>query len=82
MGLYDRELHLEKLKLSEIKEAKEDARYEGLQEGRKEGLQEGRKEGKREEKVAIAKSMLSDDMDINIILKHTGLTKEEINKLL
>lgn len=40
MGLYDRELHLEKLKLSEIKEAKEDARYEGLQEGRKEGRKE------------------------------------------
>jgi len=29
----------------------------------------------------MAKSMLTDKMDINIISKHTGLTKKEINDI-
>ncbi len=41
----------------------------------------GRKEGKKEAKKEIAKNMLDMNLDIDIIVKATGLTEEEINKL-
>ena len=38
-------------------------------------------EGKREEKIEIAKNMLKDNVDINLIKKYTNLTEEEITAL-
>ena len=37
--------------------------------------------GKRESKKEIAKNMLNEGIDINIITKCTGLTNEDINAL-
>ncbi len=52
IGLYDKELHLEKLKLSAIEEAKREARKEalakGMADGIKKGMKQGIKEGKKE----------------------------------
>lgn len=42
---------------------------------------EGKTEGKREEKIKIAKNMLNDNVDINLIKKYTNLTEEEITAL-
>ena len=42
---------------------------------------EGKTEGKREEKIEIAKNMLNDNVDINLIKKYTNLTEEEITAL-
>ena len=42
---------------------------------------QGRSEGKIEEKIETAKKMLAEEMDINLIIKITGLTKDEIEKL-
>ncbi len=50
-------------------------------EGKTEGRIEGRIEGKREEKIEIAKNMLKDNVDINLIKKYTNLTEEEITAL-
>ncbi len=49
----------------------------GLKKGRKEGLQKGA------EKKAfdIAKTMLSEGLDIQLISKMTGLTEEEVTQL-
>lgn len=49
--------------------------------GRAEGRSEGKIEGKIEEKIETAKKMLAEEMDINLIIKITGLTKDEIEKL-
>ena len=65
IGLYDKELHLEKLRLSELKEAKE----------------KGIEKGIEQEKIDIAKNMLSKNIDISVISECTGLSKEEIEKL-
>lgn len=46
-----------------------------------EGKKEGRKEGKLQEKYEIAKKMLKEKMTIECINSITGLTKEEIDKL-
>ncbi len=60
---------------------KSEAREAGLAEGRAEGRVEGRAEGLKEGKLEIAKSMKEENLDIDIISKCTGLTKEEINNL-
>ena len=50
---------------------------EGLAEGREKGLAEGRAEGRAE----TAKMMLEDGEPISKIMRYTGLTEEEIEKL-
>jgi len=46
-----------------------------------EGKIEGKNEGKIEGKIEIAKGMLKDNMSIELIIKYTGLSEEEINNL-
>ena len=53
------------------------AKEEGLAEGRASGLSDGR----NIEKIEIAKQMLKLGMEIESIVKCTGLTKEQIKKL-
>lgn len=43
------------------------------------GYDQGMKEGK--EKINIAKKLLKQKIDINIIIEAAGLTKEEIERL-
>jgi predicted transposase/invertase (TIGR01784 family) len=50
-------------------------------EGYAEGKAEGREEGIASEKIKIAKSLLEQKIDIEIISKSTGLTKEEIKNV-
>ena len=51
-----------------------------IQKGRREGKREGKQEGKIEGAIEIAKNMLKEKLDINFIMKMTGLTKEQILK--
>lgn len=46
-----------------------------------EGRQEGRQDGRQEEKLEIAKNMIKLGIDIDTIIKATGLSKEIIEKL-
>jgi len=68
IGLYDRELHLEMLKNTEIHEALE----KGLQEGKEIGLEEGKKAGIQEGKLEIVK-MLDQGFTIEEIKKRIGM---------
>lgn len=52
------------------------------EEGREEGIIEGKLEGEREKSIKIAKNLLSMGIDILIIVGATGLSKEEIEKLM
>ena len=56
-------------------------RDEGIRKGLKEGLEKGVKEGLEQSKNEIAKNMLKENMDISLISKLTGLSKEQINNL-
>ncbi len=47
----------------------------------KEGIEKAKKEGEKQEKIQIAKKMKMQGMDIEIIIKITDLSKEEIEKL-
>ena len=48
---------------------------------RKFAMTAARDQGRIEEKIEVAKKMLAENMDINLIIKITVLTKEEIEKL-
>ena len=53
----------------------------GREEGKAEGLAEGKAEGLAEGKAEIAKKMLEENIEIETIIKLTGLTKEKIENL-
>lgn len=69
IGMYNEELHKEKLRLAEIDEFRELGHEEGL------------KEGTQKTKEETAKKMLQDNLDFNIISKYTDLSIEEVEKL-
>ena len=45
------------------------------------GFDKGLEQGKKEEKIKIAKKLLEQNIDIDIIIEATGLTKKEIENL-
>ncbi|HBJ77051.1 MAG TPA: hypothetical protein DDY68_04445, partial [Porphyromonadaceae bacterium] len=53
----------------------------GIERGKKEGMKEGEKKGKREESLLIAQNMKKDGLPMDIIMKYTNLSKEDIEKL-
>lgn len=56
----------------------EEGRAKGMEEGRAKGMEEGRAKGRTE----IASTMLAKGMDIDTVSELTGLTKDEIQKLI
>ena len=80
-NMMDQEEEAEKLQNTLIDEAKEESFAEGHSEGRSEGIAEGRSEGETNKAKAIAKNMLKDNIDLNIITKYTGLSIEAIEEL-
>ena len=53
----------------------------GISQGIKQGVNQGINQGMKKEKILIAKSMLQENMNLELIHKITGLSKEEIKKL-
>ena len=49
--------------------------------GREEGRAEGRAEGRNKRNIEIARSMKADGLPADVIMKHTGLSREEISAL-
>jgi predicted transposase/invertase (TIGR01784 family) len=60
-----------------IAEGKTEGRMIGLIEGKTEGLIEGKIEGK----IEIARNAIAENIPIDIIIRLTGLTEEELEKL-
>ena len=76
-----REYEASKKAYRDIKNSIDTAKQEGKQEGLAEGMELGMKKGKNERSLEIAKTMLADGVDINLIMKYSGLTQEQIDKL-
>ena len=72
-----------------IDTAKQEGKQEGLAEGMEKGMEKGIEIGKAEgmekrmnqKALDIARNMLADGVDINLIMKYSGLTQEQIEKL-
>ena len=54
---------------------------DGIEKGIQKGFEEGKNKGAKEKEIQIAKNMLREKASIEFIIKVTGLTKEEIEKL-
>ena len=79
--LFDRELWKARENRYEgKKEGLEQGKKEGLEQGKKEGLEQGLEQGLNKVK-SIAKNLLNEKVDFNIICKTTGLTEQEVLKL-
>ena len=80
-----REYETSKMAYRDIKNfvdtAKREGIAEGMEKGMKEGLEKGRAEGMNQRSLDIARNMLADGVDINLIMKYSGLTQEQIEKL-
>ena len=63
------------------KEGFEDGRAAGLEQGRSEGIAQGEAFGRAEREIEMAKAMKSENIDIETIIKVSGLPKEEIDRL-
>ena len=53
----------------------------GMKKGMEKGLEKGMKKGMNQKVLDIARNMLADGVDINLIMKYSGLTQEQIEKL-
>ncbi len=73
-------------RLAELREKWEMDRNSEIGQAQKEGEAKGRAEGKAEgiseRNIEIAKSMLKDGIDLEIVMKYTGLSKKEVEELL
>jgi len=56
-------------------------RQEGIQTGRQEGIEDGIKKGRQEAKLETARELLRNGVNIDIVVKATGLAREVIEKL-
>lgn len=54
---------------------------QGIEQGLEQGIEQGKEQGVKEGTQSIAKEMLKKNMDINLIMELTKLTKEEIEKI-
>lgn len=57
------------------------ATKKGLAQGIEQGIKQGKEQGIKEGTQNIAKEMIKNNMDINLIMELTKLTKEEIEKI-
>lgn len=62
-------------------EGRKEGRKEGREEGRKEGREEGREEGVAKEKLATAKRLFGMGFTLEQVAKGTGLSIEDIERL-
>ena len=53
----------------------------GIEQGIKKGIEQGLEKGIEQEKRMLAQKLKEDSVDIEKIIKYTGLTKEEIEEL-
>lgn len=77
----DREAGMAEGRALGLAEGRVEGRALGLEEGRQEGRQEGRTEGEAEALRAVASRLKREGLDLNLIARTTGLTKEEIEAL-
>lgn len=71
----------EVLRLYHLREMAQIDYNSGMKKAKDEGRAEGRAEGKAEEKIEVARNMKADRESVEKIIRYTGLSKEEIEKL-
>ena len=83
------EYEASKMAYRDIKNSIDTAKQEGLAEGMEKGMELGMEKGMKkgmakgmnQKALDIARNMLADGVDINLIMKYSGLTQEQIENL-
>ena len=73
------EAHMETIRFQN--DVLDTAREEGWEEGREKGLEEGRAEGRAEGIISVAKNMIAQGLDDNMISALTGLSVPEVEAI-
>ena len=60
---------------------KQEGLAEGMEKGMELGMEKGMAKGMNQKALDIARNMLADGVGINLIMKYSGLTQEQIEKL-
>ena len=76
-----REYEASKMAYRDIKNSIDTAKQKGLAEGMEKGMELGMEKGMNQKALDIARNMLADGVDINLIMKYSGLTQKQIEKL-
>ena len=63
------------------KEGLEQGIKEGIEQGLEQGIEQGIEQGSTKKALEIAKSMITKEMDMDLISELTGLSKEKIEKI-
>ena len=66
---------------TDIEVQREEAFEKGVSKGIQQGIQQGVSQGEYQAKIETAKNMLKDNLDIETIVKYTGLSIDTINSL-
>ena len=64
-----------------LAEGMEKGMEKGMELGMEKGMKKGMAKGMNQKALDIARNMLADGVDINLIMKYSGLTQEQIEKL-
>ena len=78
---YDHEIVRKKTENSIRKESYQKGLEEGIEVGKEEGFEQGIEQGEKNQQLEIARSMLKDNVSVEIISKYTNLEIREIEKL-
>ena len=73
LGAYDGEWHKKEVERVVLLDKMEQAMEKGLEQGIEQGIEQ--------RNISIAKNMISENLDIELISKITGLTLDQIKKL-
>ena len=71
----------ERERLQELREKAEFDEATAYSAGKAKGEKRGEKRGIKITLIKTAKNMLKDNMDINMIIKYTGLSKKELERI-
>jgi predicted transposase/invertase (TIGR01784 family) len=78
IGYYD----IEEARKQDLEDMKNTGIRIGMEQGREQGRDEGREQGIDQRNIEIAKNLLNMNLSLEQIEEATGLTKEEIEKLM
>ncbi|MCE1736584.1 hypothetical protein LWT78_23475 [Enterobacter hormaechei] len=71
----------EELKQEGRREGLEQGLEQGREQGREQGLEQGREQGREQGKLETARAFLQNGVSVDIIIRSTGLSREQIEAL-
>ena len=78
---YEKDMTTERDRLNQLDYARAEGREKGREEGMALGKAEGLAEGREAQQIETARRMLEDKMPMDVVVKYSGLTEEQVKQL-